>query len=169
VALFYLIAGSYTVIKLPITNFKKTLVGDKATTFKKKIRDKALEYYESNEGRKTAVEDFQVPFIFVQEMKYIEEVIFSSADKTLHRSDLEMLLLRELGTAYNSQLLDYAFSLATRSNPHCINPIEFHSFIASKDMSRYTVKRYLKHAWFVFKGTICSLGYIMVSWKLTVN
>ena len=79
-------------------------------------------------------------------MKYIEEVIFSPEDKTLYRSDLEMLLLRELGTAYNSQLLDYAFSLATRSNPHCINPIEFHSFIASKDMSRYTVKRYLKHA-----------------------
>ena len=89
--LFYLIAGSYTVIKLPITNFKKTLVGDKATTFKRKIRDKALEYYESSEGRKTALEGFQVPFIFVQEMKYIEEVIFSSADKTLHRSDLEML------------------------------------------------------------------------------
>lgn len=55
-----------------------------------------------------------LPQQFVEQMLYIEEVIFSGNAQSLTRTESEMMLLRALGTSYTTQTLDYVLSTASR-------------------------------------------------------
>ena len=121
---FYLIAGGQTVIGKPLRDMKKiTMVKCNAIAFKMSVRTKASEYEKEKQNNRTSVFGGKhslirgaLPSSFVEEMQYIEEVIFDSGRSScLTKTELEMLLLRELGTSYNSQTLEYVLSIASQT------------------------------------------------------
>jgi len=120
---FYLTAGGQTVIGKPLRDMKEiTMVKGNAIAFKMSVRTKASEYEKEKQNNRTSVFGGKhsliraLPSSFVEEMQYIEEVIFDSGRSScLTKTELEMLLLRELGTSYNSQTLEYVLSIASQT------------------------------------------------------
>ena len=108
----------------PLRDMKKiTMVKCNAIAFKMSVRTKASEYEKEKQNNRTSVFGGKhslirgaLPSSFVEEMQYIEEVIFDSGRSScLTKTELEMLLLRELGTSYNSQTLEYVLSIASQT------------------------------------------------------
>jgi hypothetical protein len=117
----YVLAGGKTVIGKPLRDMKEiTLVKRNATAFKMGVRTKASEYEKKKQNNRTSVLVGRHSLIrssFVEEMQYIEEVIFDSGKTScLTKTELEMLLIRELGTSYNSQTLEYVLSIASQTH-----------------------------------------------------
>ena len=107
----------------PIRDMKEISVAkNNAIAFKMSVRTKASEYEKEKQNNRTSVFGGKhsliraLPSSFVEEMQYIEEVIFDSGRSScLTKTELEMLLLRELGTSYNSQTLEYVLSIASQT------------------------------------------------------
>lgn len=54
---------------------------------------------------------------FVNQLRYIQDIVYSnSTSEALTKSEVEMLLLQQLGTAYTSRTLDHIVSVASHSN-----------------------------------------------------
>ena len=117
----YLIALGQTVVEGPLRDMKEIKdVESNTAAFKMSVRAKALEYEKEKQKNRTSVLNSgmrALPLTFVKELQYIEEMIFDSGrSQGLTKTELEMLLLRELGTSYNSQTLEYVLSIASQTN-----------------------------------------------------
>mmetsp|Transcript_32828 Transcript_32828/g.55832 ORF Transcript_32828/g.55832 Transcript_32828/m.55832 type:complete len:630 (+) Transcript_32828:149-2038(+) len=155
----YVTASGQSTIRGPIKEWKDMInVQDSVRYFKESIRMNAESY--SNEKRATLL---KIGFLsapdnghFVKQMQYIEEVIYSGNASVLSKTELEMLLMRELGTKYSSRILDYVLSNVSKRNSHAISPAEFHQFISTDNKHDN-----LSRVWFLFNHTILHLGYLM--------
>ena len=117
---FFFIAISVSVVGMPLREWREMIhVDSNVRTFKESLRMKAAAYESQKRTSGTSVLaklGFRaLPQTFVQQMQYIEQVIYSNSD-ALTKTDVEMLLLREVGTSYTSQTLDHILSLASQTN-----------------------------------------------------
>lgn len=85
--------------------------------FKKCIKDAAMLHQSNQSSLQRTHSGFGARSReFMQQMEYIEGVIFGGKAQELTKTEVEMLLLRWLGTKFTTQTLDYVMVSASSSH-----------------------------------------------------
>jgi hypothetical protein len=116
VIVFYILARGQSVIMMPLNDWEEMVhVESNVRKLKESIRKESMSYdSEKMNDVRTYVRATSVE----QQVQYIREVIYSGDPDALTKSEVEMLLLRELGTSYSQRTLDYIILFGSRTtNP----------------------------------------------------
>eukprot|EP00578_Thalassiosira_sp_NH16_P024589 CAMPEP_0181091420 /NCGR_PEP_ID=MMETSP1071-20121207/8388_1 /TAXON_ID=35127 /ORGANISM="Thalassiosira sp., Strain NH16" /LENGTH=643 /DNA_ID=CAMNT_0023173557 /DNA_START=136 /DNA_END=2067 /DNA_ORIENTATION=+ len=163
----YFIPSAVSFISTPINEWKAMADSEqRIRELKISLCQKAAEYESIKVHNRTSVlvgrETKVLSENFYQLMQYIEEVIFCGERGLVSRTDMEMLLLSELGTNYTAHVLQLCMNMICKSNSNTINAYELHRFLESTDEGRSSKEVHCQRANHIISHTMLRVGYTLV-------